>query len=267
MFSLLTLLDDMAATFDDVAVMSKIAMKKTSALMSDDLAVNAGVVHGVTPDRELPMVKAIFIGSLWNKVISILGVLGVLAVYEPILKWILLVGGLYLSFEGAHKVIEKLFHKKDGGVGKVKIESEEQKVKGAIKTDLILSIEIIVIAKNAMSGPYMTQVLTLCVVGLAASIIIYGLVGLLVKIDDVGLALIEKGHEKTGSLLVQSMPYTMKGLGIIGTLAMFLVGGGIVMHTFHWPYYTFEMLQNLGVGLVAGLICLIPFEIYAKYKN
>ena len=109
MFSLLTLLDDIAATMDDVAVMTKVAIKKTSVLMSDDLAVNAGVVHGVKASREIPIVKAIFYGSLYNKVYCIVGVLILMAVYPPVLKVILFIGGLYLSFEGAHKVLEKIF--------------------------------------------------------------------------------------------------------------------------------------------------------------
>lgn len=267
MFSLLTLLDDVASTLDDVAVMSKVAIKKTSALMSDDLAVNAGVVHGVNPDRELPIVKAIFIGSLYNKVYCILGTLLIMAVYPPLLKAILLIGGLYLSFEGAHKVIEKLFHHSSHEEGAVKEETEKQKIKGAIRTDLILSIEIIAIAKSTLTGAFLNQIIALIVVGLAASILIYGLVALLVKIDDFGLYLVKQGRQTIGMSLVRSMPYMMKGLGIIGTTAMFLVGGGIIAHTFHVPYWMPEILQNLIIGIIAGLICVIPFEIYNKLKT
>ena len=264
MTNLLALLDDIATTFDDVAVMTKVAMKKTSALMSDDLAVNAGVVHGVTPDRELPMVKAIFIGSLYNKVYCIVGVLALMAVYPPILKVILLLGGLYLSFEGAHKVFEKLFHASESqNEGKAPL-TEQDRVKGAIRTDLILSIEIIVIAKDAIEGSFLTQTLILILVGLGASIIIYGLVAFLVKIDDFGLYLIDKGSPKIGISLVSAMPYIMKGLGILGTTAMFLVGGGIIVHTFHIPLWIPELLQNLGFGVVAGALCLLPFELYKK---
>lgn len=267
MFSLLTLLDDVATTLDDVAVMSKIAMKKTSALMSDDLAVNADVVHGVSPDRELPVVKAIFLGSLLNKVYCITGVLAIMAIYPPILVGILLIGGLYLSFEGAHKIIEKFFHHSDHQEGTEKSVTEKQRIKGAIRTDLILSIEIIVIAKSSVTGPFLNQVISLIVVGLAASILIYGLVALLVKIDDLGLYLIEKDFKKIGLSLVRSMPYMMKGLGIIGTIAMFLVGGGIISHTFHFPAYLPELVQNLIIGMVAGLICVIPFEVYNKVTS
>lgn len=266
MFNLLALLDDIATTFDDVAVMSKLAMKKTSALMTDDLAVNSGVVTGVTPDRELPMVKAIFLGSLLNKVYCIVGVLVLLAVYPPILTGVLLLGGLYLSYEGAHKVVEKLFHKKDKHVQKKQF-SEKEKVKGAIRTDLILSIEIIVIANSTIKGGLLMQTITLSVVGLLASVLIYGLVALLVKIDDLGLLLIEKGWEKFGGSLVAFMPYMMKGLGILGTTAMFLVGGGIIAHLAHLPHYMPEMLQNLLIGIAAGLVVLGVLEAGGRIRK
>ncbi len=264
MVSLLTLLDDIATTLDDVSVMSQIALKKTSALMSDDLAVNAGVVVGVKPDRELPMVKAIFLGSLLNKVYCIAGVLVLMAIYPPLIQAVLVLGGLYLSYEGVHKIIEKLFHKKAEVKDKIKAIPEKQKVKGAIRTDLILSVEIIVIAKTAVTGGLVIQILTLSAIGLAASVIIYGLVALIVKVDDLGLHLVKKGFKGIGMALVRSMPYTMKGLGIIGTLAMLLVGGGILSHSFHIPHFTLSILQNLILGLVAGLICLGVVEVKNK---
>lgn len=267
MFSLLTLLDDIATTLDDVAVMSKIALKKTSAIMSDDLAVNAGVVTGANPDRELPIVKSIFFGSLLNKIYAIAGVLVLMAIYPPALKGILLVGGLYLCFEGAHKIYEKLFHKNHDSKVERKELSESDKIKGAIRTDLVLSIEIIVIANEAVTGGLLNQALVLSAVGLAASIIIYGLVALLVKIDDLGLILIKKNYKKVGLIMVQSMPYTMKGLGIIGTLAMLLVGGGIISHTFHLANYLPELIQNMLLGLLAGALLVVPFELYQKQKN
>lgn len=257
MFSFLSLFDDIATTLDDVAVMTKVAMKKTSALMSDDLAVNAGVVHGVNPDRELPIVKAIFIGSLVNKIIAISGALILLAIYPPLLNLVLLLGGFFLCYEGAHKVIEKL---SGGNKSKKKNLTEKQKIRGAVQTDLILSIEIIAIAKSAMTGSFMQQTLALCLVGLGASVIIYGLVAILVKIDDFGLYLIEKDYKLIGSKLVFSMPYMMKGLGILGTTAMFLVGGGIFIHQFHLPLYMPELLQSLIIGLAAGFIILFPID-------
>lgn len=270
MFSLLSLLDDVAATLDDVAVMTKIAMKKTSALMSDDLAVNAGVVQGVDPDRELPIVKKIFFGSLINKVYSIGGILALSAVYPPIIKVILFIGGMYLSYEGVHKIFEKLSQRKETKEvkkSKLKAVDEKVKIKGAVRTDLILSIEIIVIAKNSLTGPMMNQVLSLIAVGIGASIIIYGLVAFLVKIDDFGLWLIEKDYKKIGLSMVRSMPYMMKGLGILGTTAMLLVGGGIVSHTFHLQQYVPELLQNLILGFIAGGIVLIPISFFTKKKG
>ena len=250
-----------------VAVITNGAVKKTTALMSDDLAVNAGVVDGVHPDRELPIVKAIFIGSLLNKVYCIAGVLILMAAYPPLIQWIMFVGGLYLCYEGVHKIFEKLFHKKNHENIKQSV-PEKEKIKGAIRTDLILSIEIIVIAKSALSGSFMPQVLTLVAVGLAASVLIYGLVALIVKVDDFGLHLIRQGYKKMGMLFVNSMPYTMKTLGIVGTLAMLLVGGGIIAHIFHFPHVIFDHLQNLIVGLIAGATCLTGMELKDKiYKH
>lgn len=266
MFSLLTLLDDIATTFDDVAIMTKVAIEKTSVLMSDDLAVNAGVVTGTPASRELPMVKSIFWGSLLNKVYCIVGVLIIMSIYEPILKGILFIGGLYLVYEGAHKIIEKIFHSEENKEKRKKA-SEKEKIKGAIRTDLVLSIEIIVIAKESMNGSMTQQILSLILVGLAASILIYGLVAFLVKIDDFGLLLIDKGYKSIGLKLVNSMPYTMKALGIIGTIAMFLVGGGIINHTFHIPIFLPELIQHLILGLIVGLIVLLPVEAYHRLKK
>jgi len=265
MFSILTLIDDVATTLDDVAAMTGTAMKKTSALMSDDLAVNAGVIDGVNPDRELPMVKAIFIGSLYNKIACITGALLLLAVYPPLLTLILLLGALYLSYEGAHKILEKVLGHNHGKEKKL---SEKEKIKNAIKTDFILSIEIIVIAKSALTGSFLQQTVALSLVGLAASVIIYGLVAALVKIDDLGLLLIKKGYEKVGSKLVYSMPYMMKGLGIVGTLAMLLVGGGIFNHQFHFPHLAPEIIQNLVLGLLIGLLSIYPVDwVLNKYNS
>ncbi len=265
MFSLLSLLDDIASTFDDISVMTKVALQKTTPLMTDDLAVNSAVITGVHPNRELAMIKAIFWGSLLNKVYCIIAVLALTAIYPAIISIILVVGGLYLAYEGAHKVAEKLFfHAKHSGGASKKNMSEKQKVKGAIRTDLILSIEIIVIAQSSLSGALLTQALTLSVVGVLASIIIYGLVAVLVKIDDMGLYLINKDYKKFGYVLVRMMPYLMKGLGIIGTIAMFLVAGGIFSHAFHFPIYIYEHLQNLVLGMMAGNLVLVALFIIKK---
>ena len=266
MFSLLSLFDDIASTLDDVAVMTKVAIEKTSVLMSDDLAVNAGVVTGTAADRELPIVKAIFYGSLLNKVYCIFGVFILMAVYPPILKIILFLGGLFLSFEGVHKVLDKLFHAKKDNV-KTKNIPEKQKIAGAVRTDLILSIEIILIAKQSISGSLLLQISTLSLVGVAASIIIYGLVALLVKIDDFGLYLIKKGRKKIGLNLVKSMPFIMKSLTVVGTIAMLLVGGGIIDHTFHFKHIMPELLQQLLLALLAGSIIVGAIKLFGKLFN
>ena len=265
MTNLLSLLDDIVSTLDDVSAMSKVALRKTSALMTDDLAVNAGVVVGVSPNRELPIVWKIFLGSLVNKVISILGVLLLIAVLPIALQIILIAGGVYLSYEGAHKVYEKIFAKKDAQ--SKEILSENQRVWGAIRTDLVLSVEIIVIANNSINAAMADRVLSLSVVGLAASLIIYGLVALVVKIDDFGLALLKRGFQKTGSVFVRSMPYIMRLLGFLGTTAMLMVGGGILVHAFHLPLYTIEMLQNLVVGFAVGAIVLLIFKAFTLLKK
>lgn len=266
MFSLLTLLDDIATTLDDVAIMTKLAIKKTSAIMSDDLAVNAGVINGTPADRELPIIKAIFYGSLLNKLYCIVGAIALMYFYPPLIKIILFIGGLYLCFEGAHKLIEKIFHKKTEAHTE-KIVTEKERINGAIRTDLILSIEIIIIAKEAITGSFFNQVISLVAVGLIASVLIYGLVAFLIKLDDLGLYLISKNYKKTGLGLVNSMPFIMKGLGIVGTIAMFLVGGGIIAHTFHLPYHLPEIIQNLIIGLIAGVLLTAIFEAGAFIKR
>ncbi len=264
MFSLLSLLDDVASTLDDVAFMTQLAIKKTSALMSDDLAVNAGVIDGVAPNRELKMVKSIFLGSLINKVYAISGVVFFAWLYPPFISAVMLIGGLYLSYEGVHKISEKLFSSKKDHKSKLKNIDENLKIKGAVRTDLILSIEIIVIAKSTITGALGSQVLVLSTVGLLASFLIYGLVALIVKIDDFGLYLIKKKYKKLGLFFVRSMPYIMKFLGFVGTTAMLLVGGGIIVHIFHIKKYTNEHLQNLILGLASGLLVYLTLKIFSK---
>ena len=250
MNSLLTLLDDIAATMDDVAIMTKVAIKKTSTLMSDDLAVNAGVINGVQANRELPIVWKIFVGSLVNKVVAIGGILLLHYLYPPLINHLLFLGGLYLCYEGAHKVVDKFFSKdKDT---KKENKSESARIKGAIITDLVLSFEIITMAKSEVSGDFLTIILTLSLVGLAASFLIYGLVAIIIKVDDFGVILVEKGSTKLGQFFINSMPYIMKGLGVIGTVAMFLVGGSLIGHYFHLRYILPTIIQDLGLGIIGG---------------
>ncbi|MAE75038.1 MAG: hypothetical protein CL675_13170 [Bdellovibrionaceae bacterium] len=264
-FSLLALLDDIATTMDDVAVMTKVALNKTSALMTDDLAVNAAVVHGVDPKRELPIVFKIFVGSLVNKVVCIAGVLALTEIWPLGLKIILVFGGLFLSYEGFHKAHEKLLGQKSK-LKKITL-TENQKVKGAVRTDLILSIEIILIASTYVEGPFTQRLLALCLIGLAASVLIYGLVGLIVKIDDFGLSLAKSGYKKIGLSFVKAMPWVMKSLGIIGTIAMFLVGGGIFSHTFHWQLLPWPLIQDLILGVVVGGLAWLAMHLAPKKQE
>ena len=254
MINLLSLLDDVAATMDDVAVMTKVALKKTSALMTDDLAVNAAVVHGVKASRELPIVWSIFLGSLVNKVICVSIVLLLSHFYPPVLSLLLFTGGCYLAYEGAEKVFEKISFNKKQGTSNNKNINEKSRIWGAIKTDFVLSMEIIVLAQTGISGGFLEQTISLSLVGLAASILIYGLVAILVKVDDFGLFLIDKSYKKMGLFLVNLTPKMMKTLGVIGTIAMLMVAGGIFAHTFHLKIYFYEHLQNLVIGLISGIL-------------
>jgi predicted DNA repair protein MutK len=267
MMSLLTLLDDIAATLDDVAIMTKVALKKTSALMTDDLAVNSSVIQGVNADRELPIVKAIFYGSLINKVYCIAGIMLLSAFVPVLLKVVLVIGGVYLCYEGAHKVVEKLGSLSSATESIPSSASEDEKIKGAIRTDLILSIEIIVIAQNSLTGSFLIQLSSLALIGLAASVLIYGLVALLIKVDDFGLYLIRHNFKKIGMPMVASMPYIMRGLGVVGTIAMFLVGGGILTHIFHLPSYLPSILQDMIIGLLTGISVVGVMSIKNKIKK
>ena len=269
--SLFTLLDDIAAIMDDVSVMTKVAAKKTVGVLSDDLALNANQVSGkdISPDRELPIVWAVAKGSLWNKVILIPLAL-LLSVYLPAaINILLMIGGAYLCFEGAEKLLHKFFHKNEKPIDvhqEPKTESEKDKIKGAIRTDFILSAEIIIIALGSMQeADTLTRVLTLCALGIGITIFVYGLVGLIVKLDDIGLWLLQKKQnmsQQIGKFLIFIMPWFMKSLAVIGTIAMFLVGGSIFVHYLPAVHHFVESLHipsavsflaDLGVGLIIGL--------------
>lgn len=261
-YSLLALIDDVAAVLDDVGVMTKVALKKTSAVMSDDLAVNANQVDGAHPTRELPIVWKIFKGSLVNKVIAISLILIINQIYSPLNTFLLICGGLYLSYEGAHKVLEYFVSSEV----KAREEfSEKDKVAGAIRTDLVLSFEIIIIAKSYISGEFLEQLLTLCVVGILASVLIYGLVAIIVKIDDLGCFLVNRGFKSSGLLLVTIMPYFMRLLSVVGTIAMFLVAGGIFTHAFHLKLLGNETIQNGVLGLVIGFVICFLESLFKKF--
>ncbi|MBK8998015.1 MAG: DUF808 domain-containing protein [Myxococcales bacterium] len=238
--SLLALLDDIASTLDDVATMTKVATKKTAGVLGDDLALNAEQVAGVNPDRELPVVWAVAKGSALNKLILVPAALGISAVAPWLVTPLLMLGGTYLCYEGFEKVSHKLLHRvadaaKPAAPKVVDPQAlERDKIRGAVRTDFILSAEIIVIALGAVAAaPFQTRVLVVCAIAALVTVGVYGLVAGIVKLDDLGLALREKSSalaRSIGSGILRTAPYLMKTLSIVGTVAMFLVGGGIMAH-------------------------------------
>jgi len=243
---LLALLDDITSLLDDVATTTKVASKKTAAVIGDDLALNAHQITGTCANRELPVVAAVAKGSLLNKLILIPAALLITAFIPALIKPLLMVGGAFLCFEGVEKILHKLLHANKAPTRDSTAlahtdpaELERERIKGAVLTDFILSAEILVIALGAASGsPLHVQALTLCAIGLGMTVIVYGSVALIVKADDVGLDLQRaQGQDLAarirrglGRLIIISAPRCMKLLSIAGTLAMFLVGGEILVH-------------------------------------
>ena len=245
--SLLALIDDIATILDDVAVMSKVAVKKTAGVLGDDLALNAQQVSGVNPDRELPVVWAVAKGSLVNKAILVPSALAI-SVFAPwAITPLLMIGGAFLCFEGCEKLAHKFLHSKeedakhheelvhalsDPSVDMVALEKD--KIKGAIRTDFILSAEIIVISLGTVAAaPLMSKVGVLVSIAIIMTVGVYGLVAGIVKIDDLGLHLKTTGSKAMqgfGRFLLLAAPKLMRTLTIVGTAAMFMVGGGILVH-------------------------------------
>lgn len=276
------LFDDIAVLMDDVAAMSKLATKKTAGILADDLAVNAEKASGFMSSRELPVLWKIAKGSLLSKVI-ILPVAFLMSAYIPwIIVPILLFGGTYLAYEGIEKVYEYLFHRKEVKEKTPLIQMteaeilahEDKKVKDAITVDFILSIEIVMIALGTVSEqPLATQIPVVTVVAFLATVGVYGLVALLVRMDDVGLRLIdhEEGTEglaeKVGVALVKTLPVLVRALGIIGTVAMVLVGGGIYVHNLHFIHDIFaalpSILAELIVGIIVGSIAVAVIKLFS----
>jgi uncharacterized protein len=262
--SLLALIDDIASVLDDVALMSKVAAKKTAGVLGDDLALNAQQVTGVNADRELPVVWAVALGSLRNKAILVPAALAISAFVPRAITPLLMLGGAYLCFEGFEKVAHKLLH---GAAGDAAHEAalatalatdadmrtvEQDKIQGAIRTDFILSAEIIVIALGVVTeqgASFGAQVAALVAVAVAMTIGVYGIVAGIVKIDDLGLYLSrgKSGAARAlGNLLLAAAPRLMKALSVIGTVAMFMVGGGIIGHAF-------APLHHLATGAAASV--------------
>jgi uncharacterized protein len=274
--SFFALLDDIAYLMDDVATMGKVATKKTAGILSDDLAVNAEKASGFVSSRELPVLWKITKGSLLNKII-ILPFAFLLSAFLPVAVIIILViGGIYLAYEGTEKIVEFLFHRKHAHGEEVDIidtpseelEYENQKVKGAILVDFILSIEIVIIALGTViEKPLSIQIPVVCLVALIATVGVYGIVALIVRMDDMGLMLINKSNNKPGFkktigvLLVQTLPIVIRILAVVGTFAMILVAGGIFVHNipqFHSLLHGIQAtLADFIAGLAVGIVSVL----------
>ncbi len=280
--SLLTLLDDIASILDDVSVMTKVAAKKTAGVLGDDLALNAQQVTGVNADRELPVVWAVAKGSLLNKAILVPAALAISAFLPGwVITGLMMVGGAFLCFEGVEKLAHRFLH--SGGAPAAAepaaaagaadaAATEKDKIKGAVRTDFILSAEIIVLSLGVVAAqPIMQQVLVLVAIALAMTAGVYGLVGGIVKLDDLGLWMTGKGAALSvvGRGILAAAPWLMKTLSVVGTLAMFLVGGGILVHNVPALHHAVQgivpqgaagtLVSNLAnalVGVVAGALVL-----------
>ena len=280
--SLLTLLDDIATLLDDVSVLTKVAAKKTAGVIGDDLALNAQQVAGVKAHRELPVVWGVFKGSLLNKVILVPAALLISWLAPWLVVPLMMVGGAYLCYEGFEKVVEKLFHPHEKPDPEARAQAvlasgetpqalEKKKIRGAVRTDFILSAEIIVLSLAVVATqPLVTRTVSLSLIALVVTIVIYGLVAAIVKMDDAGLWLDKRPGTLVPALgrgLVYVAPWLMKALGVIGTIAMFLVGGGIFVHNVgalhHWlevmegwgvPGFLADLLASLLVGIVVGAL-------------
>lgn len=320
--SLLTLLDDIATILDDVALMTKVAAKKTAVIaddvvlmskvaaqktagvLGDDLALNAEQVSGVRADREIPVVWAVAKGSMINKVILVPAALAISAFAPWAVTPLLMVGGTYLCFEGAEKLAHRFLHAKESDA--VEQESraranadpqidlvafEAQKIKGAVRTDFILSAEIVTIALGTVAAqPFINQIGVLSLVAVAMTVGVYGLVAGIVKLDDLGLWLSAKSSAAAraiGRWIVAAAPWLMKSLSVIGTAAMFLVGGGILVHGVHavaealgglaakvavgplaglWRVLA-EQVLNAGVGLLAGALVVLVVTLIQRMRK
>ncbi|MEP2278103.1 DUF808 domain-containing protein [Maribacter sp.] len=277
------ILDDVAALLDDVAAMSKIATKKTAGILGDDLAVNAEKASGFVSKRELPVLWAISKGSLLNKII-ILPIAFLLSAFLPwAVTLVLVLGGIYLAFEGAEKIYEFFVpHEHEYITADTQpmtkeeiLELEKTKVKSAIVTDFILSIEIVIIALGAViNEPLVTQIAVVSVVALIATVGVYGIVALIVRMDEFGTRLINLNEEENsisdiiGRFFVNALPKVIKALSVIGTLALLLVSGGIFVHNIDLIHHILPNVPSIIVeflaGLVVGFIALLLFEATKK---
>ncbi len=274
------LLDDISVLMDDVVAMSKITTKKTAGILGDDLAVNAEKASGFVSSRELPVLWAITKGSFLNKLI----ILPAAFLLSAFLPWsvtiILLLGAIYLAFEGAEKIYEYFVpHTHETHTVKSKVlpkeailELEKSKIKSAIITDFILSVEIVIIALGTViDEPLLTQILVVTVVAIIATVGVYGIVALIVRMDDLGLRLVRLSNGKKnflsfiGNILVRALPLIIKSLSVIGTIALLLVAGGIFVHNIEYLHHFLEswpaILRDFVIGLGVGVLALIGFKL------
>ena len=296
--SLLTLLDDISLILDDVSLMTKVAAKQTAGVLGDDLALNAEQVSGVKADRELPVVWAVAKGSFINKLILVPAALLISAIYPPLVTFLLMCGGLYLAYEGAEKVIHKfwphLLPHDEEQIERLRANADEtidlvafekEKIKGAIRTDFVLSAEIIVIALGSAAGATLLEKsLVLAIIAVVITVGVYGLVAGIVKMDDLGLYLMKQSgniKQKVGAFLLSAAPKLMKFLTIAGTIAMFLVGGGILVHGIGFLHHGVEdlahltgmfesfttMLLNGLVGLIVGVAVVALMTLIGKMRH
>ncbi|MBT9300331.1 DUF808 domain-containing protein [Pseudomonas sp. TAE6080] len=293
--SLLVLIDDIAAVLDDVALMTKMAAKKTAGVLGDDLALNAQQVSGVRAEREIPVVWAVAKGSFINKLILVPTALLISAFAPWAVTPLLMLGGAYLCFEGFEKLAHKFLHSKADAQAEHAqlveavadpatdlVAFEKDKIKGAIRTDFILSAEIIAITLGTVAdAPLMQQVIVLSGIALVMTIGVYGLVAGIVKLDDLGLWMAQKPGQLVrdiGNGLLRTAPYMMKSLSVIGTAAMFMVGGGILTHgvpaVHHWIEsvsqsvggisWLMPTLLNAVAGVIAGAVVLAVVSVVNK---
>jgi uncharacterized protein len=306
--SLLMLLDDITTVLDDVAVLTKVAAKKTAGVLGDDLALNAQQVTGVESNRELPVVFAVAKGSLVNKCILVPIALALSALAPWSITPLLILGGLFLCFEGCEKLAHKYLHPREAEEHEEELEAalvdpnvdmvsvEKDKIKGAIRTDFILSAEIIVITLGTVADEsFMTRVFVLISIAMIMTVGVYGLVAGIVKLDDLGIRM-TKGHndgeratmrQKLGYAILKSAPYLMKFLSIAGTIAMFLVGGGILVHGIPPLHHAIQsivhplaeigslgglassvstmLLEGLA-GLLGGAVCLVAYNLVKRFS-
>ena len=278
------ILDDIAALMDDVAMTTKLATKKTAGILGDDLAVNAEKATGFLSSRELPVLWAITKGSFVNKLI-ILPIIFLLNWLFPIaIKVILVIGGLYLAYEGVEKIVEYFFHKNhktehEEATDAIDdpIAAENAKVKSAITTDFILSLEIVIIAlSSTLNQPLLNQILTVTVVSIIATVGVYGIVALIVRMDDAGYKLQKKSRKEggilfnLGQLLINMLPWVIKILGVVGTIALILVAGGIFLHNVEYLHHLVENLptpaivNEFGAGILGGVIMVLVITLVKK---